>query len=1626
MSQTRRVFRGLLVVAALCGFVSPRASAQNPAAGANVNMVSGTDWTTGDPFLQRQNEPSVAVSTRNPFHLLAGANDYRTVDLPGLLGIEERGDAWLGLFKSFDGGQTWQSTLLPGYPLDSSSDGLSSPLLGFQAGADPAVRAGTNGLFYYSGIAFNRGANALGAVFVTSFIDNDNRENGDATRKNGGITNVAPADSIRYLGQTIVGRGSTSVFLDKPWLAVDVPRGSATCAVNFTNPDGTTGTETVPAGTVFVSYSAFDTSTTSSGSSGSGKWHDGSDQDDDDDNERNASKILFARSSDCGKTFSLPVKITDNATNQASMIVVDPSSANLPAARLYVVWRRFADTTHVGGMVISKSVDGGKTFGSPVDVITFPSACLATPTGTGCPIDQGLSAAAPFGGSFRTNTYPAMAVDDSGRIYVAWTQRLANGDARIMMSISADGATWPAAGTPVDLGQVTDDTGTPFSNLSNPSRGHQIMPTLSFNAGKLTLAYYDLRQDHTLSQFTLSPDLKSYIESKQLLGELDSTNANFNPAAVFNTFITDGALTPATTLTIRRHTIDLQGAQASPLANGSLVIPSFSSFRISRYQFGINPFDSSSLAEQLQVNTPNLPLFVQGTQPFIGDYIDIAGAPVFVFSNNKWQFNTSASSNPVFHAVWTDNRDVRPPADGNWANYTPPFSASNLSTPHTSVFDPTQTVPVCTDDSHSGMRNQNIYTSRIAPGIAVGAPGNSKTLGFVPNTTTLLERMFAITVQNTTSVDKSFRISIANQPLLASGAIDPAGSASLEQFGPVVTFEDVTIPAELAVSRPVFAQSANPTASVTVNVQEITAPGGTLVPNGLQASTTLNPDPTAPGIIDPDNPAIANPAIANAEVYNPAIANPAIANPAIANPAIANPAIANPAIANPAIANPAVVAALNPAIANPAIANPAIANPAIANPAIANQTITDASYTITNNGNTVGSYAVKLFGTQPAGTSLQLILSKLYATPASQNCQLVPQVQNIVLASVPDPVIESAAQLGDPEIPNSSTKNATLNLRPGEIGIITLRANVTSAAALQDIVNNVTPVVVSHAANTGTNTPPATLAITTVNGDLSGGIVGVTYSTTLQSFGGNAPVTWAIVSGSLPPGLVLDPLTGIISGTPATSGTFGFSVSLNDSSAPTPTVATRTLSITIAVPLVISTNTLPDGIVGFAYSQTLSATGGTSTLTWSLSSGALPPGLTLSATGLISGTPTTATSASFVVQVQDTGTPQQTKTQTLSIRIAAPLAVTTVAILPNAIVGVPYSATLQAAGGITPFTWSVTGGVLPAGLQLSSGGLLSGTPIAAAVSANFTVTAQDSASPAQSASQTLTLHVASPLLVATTALADGRVGSPYLQTLVASGGTGAYTWSLVGGSLPPGLTLSVAGVISGTPTTVNLAGYSFTVQIRDSGAPAQISARTLSIRIAAPLVISTSTLPAATFGVAYNQMLTASGGIGTVTWSLASGSGPLPPGLNLSGTGIISGTPSAAGTYSFTVQAADAGTPQQVATKAFSIIVTSPYTVSFYVQPKSSSPGSQLTPAIKVQVVDAKGKGVYGVTVTLSIAVNPGGSVLSGTTVSTTGSNGIAIFASDSLNKSGTGYVLQATTNLAGAGIALSVPFNIK
>ena len=273
-----------------------------------------------------------------------------------------------------------------------------------------------------------------------------------------------------------------------------------------------------------------------------------------------------------------------------------------------------------------------------------------------------------------------------------------------------------------------------------------------------------------------------------------------------------------------------------------------------------------------------------------------------------------------------------------------------------------------------------------------------------------------------------------------------------------------------------------------------------------------------------------------------------------------------------------------------------------------------------------------------------------------------------------------------------------------------------------------------------------------------------------------------------------------------------------------------------------------------------------------------------------------------------------------------PIFSVTTASLPGGTVGTVYSQTLTASGGTSPYTWSISVGTLPAGLNLNSTtGVISGTPTAAGT-VNFTVMATDSATPAATAIKALSITVATtPALTVTTASLPGAVtGTAYSQTLAGSGGTTPYTWSVSVGTLPAGLSLnSTTGVISGTPTATGT--VNFTVMATDSATPAATATKALSITVtttAAALTVTTASLPGATTGTAYSQTLAASGGTPPYTWSVSTGTLPAGLGLNAT-TGVISGTPTAAGTVNFTVMATDSATPAATATKALSIVVSS-------------------------------------------------------------------------------------------------------
>ena len=406
----------------------------------------------------------------------------------------------------------------------------------------------------------------------------------------------------------------------------------------------------------------------------------------------------------------------------------------------------------------------------------------------------------------------------------------------------------------------------------------------------------------------------------------------------------------------------------------------------------------------------------------------------FVLKGHHWTYNLDRRAANITHAVWTDNRDVRPPPPGKtWADYTPPVSPFSKTLPPQSLFDPNQLRPLCVPQpdgfTTAGMRNQNLYTSRLTEGLVASSPQNTKPLGFgvLPDgETVLLQRAFVVNVQNTGTTLKTFRLTIRNQP-----PDPPTGKASFLQF-PEPGLPDpltelfVNVGPKSSATRNVFVTSTDRDASIVVDVEEATAPGGDVIPpesGGLLDTVVLNPDITNPDITNPDitNPDITNPDITNAEVYNPDITNPDITNPDITNPDITNPDITNPDITNPDITNPDItnVQVMNPDITNPDITNPDITNPDITNPDITNPDITnappgsytDSTWTVKDNGNTSASYKVKLLKDEPLPDSFkaQLLLHRGYSTPVAVNCDLALQRQSILAGQHPEPRLRGPA-----------------------------------------------------------------------------------------------------------------------------------------------------------------------------------------------------------------------------------------------------------------------------------------------------------------------------------------------------------------------------------------------------------------------------------------------------------------------------------------------------------------------------------------------------------------------------------------------------------------------------------------
>lgn len=1239
MNNRNIIASGRVAVLALAIF-STNALPQNTnlISGQNVNMVSGTTWPDGDPFLQRQNEPSIAVSSRNALHLLAGSNDYRTVDLPGLVDGKTIGESWVSYYRSALGGSRWISTLLPGYPQDGSPLGMASPLQqnGYEASADPVVRSGTHGLFYYSGIAFTRGEAPPSAGFVATFMDLNNDER---------------QSSIGYAGATLFDQNDDGTsFIDKPWIAIDKPRPGAeqvTLGVH-TDDDGIVDFEqTVECGKVYAAYARIQGDGTTAISS----------------------QIMFTKSTDCAQSFGEQIELTlPDTINQGALVAVEPLTG-----RIQVAWRQFENATlsctygddfwreSPEAWPVDEIVIAGETYSKDDAAALFPrdgeqggmpwlvlrrllgawlnalsgadrsditetmedaEAWLETwPPGSkpkkgdkkegngykqllddfnkgslGPGLCEEMVGDGMLGGlnpnaimvvhsddfgqtftepvavtgpdyhpfeqgttefSFRTTAFPTMIYDGHGRSYIAYSTRgvavpngdPVGGDSRIVVTTSMDGTNWTVP-------QSIDEPTVP---------GHQLMPSLEHSRGYVYLLYYDF--------------------SKDISG-------------VFDRFITDLPVD----ITVPRHSADVRVAQAV-----AADVPVFTDYSVldqastqaSRYPYLILDNAGTPFTQQLLFNPPNLPMFKGGTVPFFGDYIDLAALHFSKDDTGNWDFDLDpALGAPVVHAVWTDNRDVQGPADGDWTNYVPPGDG----TVQPSLFDPTQARPVCSplNSDNTKMRNQNAYHVRITQGVSFELPGNNRPLGFRDDPDLgLIQRAFVSFLQNQTDTNKLFRLEILNQP--------EGGSASFDQFGLEIERDEV-VERQSSISRSIYVSSTDVSASVDIRVTEIDETTGMPAMNGLTATATINPDDTAPQptannilleeIYTPAvfNPAVFNPAVFNAGlmgtdtigIYDPAVFNPAVFNDPLAddaefikaalalqsllNPAVFNPAVFNlpeldialwnPAVFNPAVFNPAVFNAVlaaanlglyNPAVFNPAVFNistltPAVFNPAVFNPAVFNTAVgediavRETSIVVENQGNTTAAYSVNLdLDHSPDGFIFQIMVYLTYLVPSAIGCDLTETVEQQALVSALSPDVFGS--LLDPD-------STTFNVRPGDAVVVTLRIFPDPAGP----------------ADPTTVDPLDTLSLSVV--------------------------PQAVDTASLDDGEIEPPAVSILA-------------------------ASMPL-------LVIDTVALPDGQVGAAYSATLTTSGGAgvSPVTWELAPGSvMPAGLSLTAGGEIVGTP---------------------------------------------------------------------------------------------------------------------------------------------------------------------------------------------------------------------------------------------------------------------------------------------------------------------------------------------------------------------------------------------------------------------
>jgi hypothetical protein len=399
---------------------------------------------------------------------------------------------------------------------------------------------------------------------------------------------------------------------------------------------------------------------------------------------------------------------------------------------------------------------------------------------------------------------------------------------------------------------------------------------------------------------------------------------------------------------------------------------------------------------------------------------------------------------------------------------------------------------------------------------------------------------------------------------------------------------------------------------------------------------------------------------------------------------------------------------------------------------------------------------------------------------------------------------------------------------------------------------------------------------------------GARYTTTLRAEGGTGPFQYSLFNSAPIPGLTLSS-NGTLAGTPTVPGIYQIQVQARSETRDqsVPAMKRFRLNVSPSELSIRGTCPLPNATGDVPYQYQFEAAGGIAPYRWS-TIGTLPNGVYMNQEGRLSGLPTVPHWWPFDVQVEDS----QGKTQRMGCGLVVlfpEIKVSSSCPLPAGTAGVNYSQRLQATGGTAPYTWS-TVGTLPVGLRMSPEGVLGGMPLSIGP-AQFRLRVADSRGQAASVACSLAVNRGA-YAIASCPLPNAYAGESYSQIISAAGGTEPYTFGEAA-PLPAGLHISPSGYLAGV--LPNPGTYPIALRVADRDG--LVTTNSCSLTVLPPVLRLTTAcpLPQGTMGQAYSAAITAAGGVTPYTFAAAPGS--LPPGLQLSERGIISGTPTQPGFF---------------------------------------------------------------------------------------------------------------------------------